>query len=295
MKEIDTRFVSAKNDFLFGKIFGDEQRTRPLCSLTSAVLNEDIWHLELLNPHIPRITFTKKGVVLDIRAIINEGRYVNIEMQVKRQSFFTKRTQFLSSRLHSSQLDIGKNYDELQESIAINFLCKSNHNLPKESWFHSYRLRHDRLHVPIPSGITRIIFIELEKVAKLGTIDESNQLMEWILFMNAKTVEEMSSIAVRNPDIMEAFKIVKEVMSNPDQWRLYEAQQDYIRVQETEEALAEKRTVEAREEGEKKGIEIGEKRGEKNGVIKTAKAMLAAGVDIETVCKATGLRPEDLT
>ena len=72
-------------------------------------------------------------------------------------------------------------YDELQESIAINFLCKGNYGLPKESGFHSYSLKHDILHTPIPNGITRIIFIELEKMVKLDVSTESNLLMLWVL------------------------------------------------------------------------------------------------------------------
>ena len=45
-----------------------------------------------------------------------------------------------------------------------------------------------------------------------------------------------------------------------------------------------------REEGKAEGIEIGEKK----GVIQTAKAMITAGFDIETICKATGLSLENL-
>ena len=61
---------------------------------------------------------------------------------------------------------------------------------------------------------------------------------------------------------------------------------------------------EEREEAERKrereeGIEIGEKKGreegKKEGIIQTAKAMIAKGIDIETVCEITGLSPEDLT
>jgi predicted transposase/invertase (TIGR01784 family) len=146
MEDSDTRSISVTNDFLFERIFGDENRTRPFCSFTGAVLNEDIWNIEILNPRIPRITFEKKGVVLDIRAKINEGRFVNVEMQVKHQSYFMQRSQYLLARLHSTQLEKGKKYYEMQESIAINILVNGNYGLPKEKGFHSYSLRHDEFH-----------------------------------------------------------------------------------------------------------------------------------------------------
>jgi predicted transposase/invertase (TIGR01784 family) len=185
MEDIDNRSISVTNYYLFERIFGDENKTRPFCSLVGAVLNEDIWHVRILNSRVSRITFTKKGVVLDVRAIINKNRHLNVEMQVKHQSFFTQRTQFLLSRLHSFQLEMGKKYDELQEFVAINILAKGDYKFPNERWFHSYSFRHDEFHTPLPNGISRIFFIELEKSAKHGVANvtvkaknKSNQLVQ---------------------------------------------------------------------------------------------------------------------
>jgi predicted transposase/invertase (TIGR01784 family) len=109
--------------------------------------------------------------------------------------------------------------------------------------------------------------------------------------MSAKSMQEMRVIAKREPAIWEAYSIVEEIAKNEEERRIYESRLKFIRDQRTNQLEYERREVEAREEGREEGIEIGEKKGK----IETAKAMLAEGVDIEIICKATGLSPEQLT
>ena len=40
-----------------------------------------------------------------------------------------------------------------------------------------------------------IHFIELEKMQKMGIIDESDLLVKWVMFLNAKSLDEMRIIA----------------------------------------------------------------------------------------------------
>ena len=75
-------FLSPKIDFLFKRIFADERTTEPICSLLSAVLNEEITEVRILNPEIPRSIADMKGNVLDIRAVLGGKTHVNIEMQI---------------------------------------------------------------------------------------------------------------------------------------------------------------------------------------------------------------------
>jgi len=89
--------------------------------------------------------------------------------------------------------------------------------------------------------------------------------------------------------------IMQEILKNEEERRIHESRQRFIRDQLTNQKEYERRVIEAEKTGREEGIEIGEKRGEKKGAIQTAKAMIAAGVDIETICKATGLSPEELT
>ena len=132
-----------------------------------------------------------------------------------------------------------------------------------------------------------IHFIELKKIKKVGIIDESDLLTKWVLFLNAKSLAEMEIIAKDEPAIWEAYMIIQEILKNEEERRIHESRQRFIRDQLTNQKEYERRVIEANKTGREEG--------RVEGAIQTAKAMIAAGVDIETVCKATGLSPEELT
>jgi predicted transposase/invertase (TIGR01784 family) len=296
-------FIPATVDSLFKRIFADLRSTLPLISLLSAILRTHVSEALIINPEIPKDAVDAKGNIMDISAILNGTTHVNIEMQVQYQTHFMKRTQFNLARLYESQIGSGDNYADLKPTIAINIVVDGNYKLPANKWHTSYSFKEDELGTPLPDGMLAIHFIDLQKMQKLGIVDESDLLTKWVLFLNAKSLEEMRIIAEHEPAIMEAYMIVEEILKNEEERRIHESRQKFIRDLRTNQREYEKRAVEAK----KKGIEIGEKRGEKRGekkgreegekagAIKTAKAMIEAGVDIEVVCKATGLSPEDLT
>jgi predicted transposase/invertase (TIGR01784 family) len=138
-------------------------------------------------------------------------------------------------------------------------------------------------------------FIDVGRVEEVAKVESNEKLIHWMKFFKSKTREEMKVLAEQDVCIGRAVQTL-EIMSL-DKNEVYQAwaRDKFLVDQKTIERVAEERgEKKGREEGieigEKKGIEIGEKR----GTIQTAKAMIAAGVDIETVCKATGLSPDDL-
>jgi predicted transposase/invertase (TIGR01784 family) len=135
-------------------------------------------------------------------------------------------------------------------------------------------------------GMLELHFIELDKMEKLGIVDESDSLTRWILFMNAESMQDMKAVAREDPAVCKAYSIVEQVAKNKQDRMAYEARQAFLLDQLTRERSAEKR---GREEGKKEGREEGKKEGRKE----TAKAMLAEGIAIETICKITGLDIQD--
>jgi predicted transposase/invertase (TIGR01784 family) len=296
-------FIPPTVDSLFKRIFADMRSTLPLTSLLSAILKTHVSEALITNPEIPKDAVDAKGNIMYISAILNGTTSVNIEMQVQYQTHFMKRTQFNLARLYASQIGSGDNYADLKPTIAINIVVDGNYKLPADKWHTSYSFKEDELDTPLPDGMLAIHFIDLQKMQKLGIVDESDLLTKWVLFLNAKSLEEMRIIAEHEPAIMEAYMIIEEILKNEEERRIHESRQKFIRDLRTNQKEYEKRAVEAKKKGieigekrgEKKGIEIGEKRGRQEGKLETAKAMIEAGVDIEVVCKATGLQPEDLT
>ena len=270
-EEKEEWFLSPTIDLLFKRIFADTRSTKPICSLLGAILNTDVSDVCIENPELPRSAIDLKGSILDIHAILNGTVHVNIEMQVYHQADFIKRAQLHVAKMCSSQLAPGDSYNKLQQTIVINILCDGNYGLPAEKWHNKFSFKEEETNAPLPNGIMEMHFIELKKALKLGINDESDLLTKWVLFMSAESMNEMKAVAKEDPAILEAYTIIEEVALNKKERMLYEARQTFLRDQ-----LANKE--EGREE---------EKR-------KIAKKMLSEGIDIETICKVTGLQPSDL-
>jgi len=294
-EEVDEKdyFLSPTIDFLFKRIFVNEKR---LQSLLTAVLNEEVTQVQILNPELPRNFADLKNVTLDIRAILHGTTHVNIEMQMGSQGYYMKRTQYNLAKLYEEQLKKGGKYWELKQTIGINFLTEGSYGLPEEKWHTKYVLIEEELGTKMPDCMFQLHFIELAKLKRWKLLDESNLLVKWSLFMTAESMQDMMVVAQNEPVILEAASIVDQINKNKEERRLYEARLSFARNQEANQKAAEEDGIKKGIEiGREEGIEIGEKRGREEGIIQIAKAMLADGIPIEKVCTITGLTPEDLT
>ena len=150
----------------------------------------------------------------------------------------------------------------------------------------TYIFKETDLNTPMPDGMLELHFIELEKVLKLGIVDESDLLTKWVFFMTAKSMQEMKIIAKREPAIRKAFTIVEEIAMNKEERMLYESRQKFLRDLLTNQMGAQEREIEAKERGEKKGRE--------EGLIEAAKKLIAGGMDKKEVCMMLGISESDL-
>jgi predicted transposase/invertase (TIGR01784 family) len=129
-------------------------------------------------------------------------------------------------------------------------------------------------HTPMPVGMLELHFIELDKMMKLGVLDETDLLTRWMLFMNAESMQDMKDVAKQEPAICKAYTIVEQFAKNKRDREIYEDRRKFLLDQLSIERSA-------------------ERRGKREGKIEAAKAMLADGLSVERVCKITGLDIED--
>ncbi|MGL5694312.1 MAG: Rpn family recombination-promoting nuclease/putative transposase [Peptostreptococcaceae bacterium] len=81
--------LSPRVDFVFKKIFGNEQHPNILISFLNAVLNQKdvITSVKILNTDIDKEHIDDKYSRLDIKATTNNKEHINIEIQVKNDRF----------------------------------------------------------------------------------------------------------------------------------------------------------------------------------------------------------------
>ena len=75
-----------------------------------------------INPEIPREFTNEKGVILDVRARLSDGRLVDVEMQSRRTPDFRERVLYYWARNFGQQLEIGQEYCAVVPCVGVYLL-----------------------------------------------------------------------------------------------------------------------------------------------------------------------------
>jgi hypothetical protein len=112
--------VNPKIDLVFKKLFGAEENKDILLSLINSILPhyQQIATLELKNPYNVSDYAEGKLSILDIKAQDENGVQYDIEMQIKGNEFYGKRTLYYWAKMFGSQLDYIDNFRTASEQIA---------------------------------------------------------------------------------------------------------------------------------------------------------------------------------
>lgn len=267
--------LSPKVDFVFKKIFGNEQHPEILISFLNAVIQSDdpIKSVEIKNTDIEKEYLNAKFSRLDIRALTNRDEQINIEIQVRDEYNMIKRSLYYWSKMYDSQLEKRGKYESLKRTICINVL---DFSFLSDDKFHSvYRLKDIKTNEEL-TDVMEIHFIELPKAKNTDT--DNNILQAWVNFINNPGQTE-----IKNQEMQDAMNELVRLSSNKDERFLYEKRLESII--ELNSSM---------DSGFKRGIEQGIKRGKIETSLQIAKNLLKAGTDIETICSATKLTREEI-
>ncbi len=110
--------LTPKLDLVFKKMLIAD--TEILINLINSALklsgDQCIRSVELKNPTVLPEEIEQKFIVLDILAVDETGHQYDIEMQVRKYSFYQKRMLYYLCMIYAAQLGAGKNYDRLSLS-----------------------------------------------------------------------------------------------------------------------------------------------------------------------------------
>ncbi len=271
--------LSPKVDFVFKKIFGNEQHPEILISFLNAVIQSDdpIKSVEIKNTDIEKEYLNAKFSRLDIRALTNRDEQINIEIQVRDEYNMIKRSLYYWSKMYDSQLEKRGKYESLKRTICINVL---DFSFLSDNKFHSvYRLKDIKTNEEL-TDVMEIHFIELPKAKNTDT--DNNILQAWVNFINNPGQTE-----IKNQEMQDAMNELVRLSSNKDERFLYEKRLESIIELNSSMDSGFKRGIE-------QGIEQGIKRGKIETSLQIAKNLLKAGTDIETICSATKLTREEI-
>ena len=112
--------VVPTNDYVFKRIFGQIGNESITKSFINSILDTKIQSVNLEgNTILEKDLFDEKVGILDIKAKLDNEILCNIEMQVLNHKSIDKRIMFYWSKLYSSNIKSGQNYNSLKKTISI--------------------------------------------------------------------------------------------------------------------------------------------------------------------------------
>ena len=263
-----------KMDFVFKRIFGNENHPNVLISFLNAVLTpvDPIKSVIVKDTTIEKSHLEDKYSRLDVKAMTNKGEHINIEIQLKDEYNMIKRSLYYWRKIYEGQLENGENYQKLSRTICINLL---DFNLLNHDKFHSvYRLKDCETDEEL-TDVMELHFIELKKMKDVNRVEEVKTKLEaWLYFINqpdSELVQELEKVEV---EIKEAKAELVRLSGDRKERERYEKRRE-SRLNE----------VSALSYAEEKGIQ----KGVKQEKIEIAKNLVQKGLDDDFILETTGL------
>ena len=264
-----------RNDFIFKKVFAQDENNSELIDLLEAILNIKIEKVEVKNPELPKNVMDEKASTLDIKAYIDNDTIIDIEMQVKNEYNIADRSIVYLSKLVAGQVEVGENYKKLKKSISIIILSfnyfetNTYHNIAHMKFEKTKEEKYVEMgyekeqEIAIPK--LEMHFIELPKFVKKngGT---KTKLEQWLWLISGRE-EKIKMAKKENVQVKKASEVLDKMNLTDSERELYEARELGLYFQQIGLANAE-------EIGMAKGEKIGEKRGKKIGINERNKEIL---------------------
>ncbi|NEO95945.1 MAG: Rpn family recombination-promoting nuclease/putative transposase [Moorea sp. SIO3G5] len=254
------RFISPKTDFAFKKIFGSSESKEVLISFLNALIYQGesrINNLEIIDPYNAGYTTELKDTYLDVKAVLNDGSMVIIEMQVLNVPAFDKRVIYNLAKTYSTQLKYGEGYSKLKPVIALTITDFTMFE-QTDRYLTRFLFQEEQEKFIYRNQHLTMVFVELPKFSR--SLEELETASEkWIYFMKeAPNLEAIPDTLSEIPEIAQALTIANQAnMSRKDLEELHKREvfmED--RKGEIRQAL-EQGKEEGREEGKLEGQEQG--------------------------------------
>ncbi len=317
MQNIDPRV-----DIAFKKIFGVEENKDLLISLINSIVSKEdqVKSVTLLNPYNLKSFKKDKLSILDVKAEGEDGKRFNIEIQISDEADYDKRALYYWAKLFTEQLKSAEDYGSLSKAIGIHILNFTS-ILGVPAYHNVFRIQEEKTGLHYFKDL-ELHTIELKKfVENVGKkelkdfVDKvKNALDMWSTFLSRHDLLKKDKLPSKldNPALKKALNVLEIMNFTDDERMAYDDRLKWLMIESNtlrkyeekgferglEKGLKEKDEAVKKADEEK---EIALKKAKKQAqqekereIIEIAKTLLAQGIDIETIAKATKLSPEEV-
>ena len=253
--------ISPLVDHAFKRLLGNEKHTRITIHFLNSVLvgQPRITHVRILNPIHDRENADDKLSILDILAIDELGRFLNIEVQTWLPYGMAQRLAYYASRSYVNQLRKGQDYSELRPSISICVLAEPL--FPTQPTLHlDFRLR-EKVSLQTLTDDLQIHLLQLSHLhLSSESIYDVSERERWAWFL--RDADKLTTAEIRQlfpaEEFAEAAGILDMIAQTPEELMEYNAR---LKFQRDESARLQRAMI----EGEQKGLEKGRQEGRQEG------------------------------
>ena len=187
--ENNLELLPLTDDYIFKRVFAYKGNESVLKDFLEALLKIEIKGIKITNPEIIPYEKGEKRGLLDIKAEINDGTILDVEMQMKNERNTEERATEYMGKMISEQLQVGEDYQDLKKSIVI-FI--TNYNFLKRNSYHSVgRMKFDKtiedeyvnmgyeIEDEVASKYIEVHYIELPKFKK-KELSKFTKLDQWM-------------------------------------------------------------------------------------------------------------------
>jgi len=215
------------NDYLFYKVMGEKGAEKQLLGFLNAVLGRsgkkpisDIQIME--NKIIAADIKNGKSCVLDVRASLEDGTKLNVEVQLCNEYNMDRRSLFYWSRIYTEGIERGQDYLLLPNVIVINIV---DYDFPAGGKFHTcFHLREDTEPDLILTPALEIHFINMVKWRRIEDNKDNlnDPLHRWLIWLNEKSPKELIEEVINmDNSIMAASERQDMVTQDRDERDMY--------------------------------------------------------------------------
>ena len=291
--------ISPRVDLAFKKIFGVEENKDLLISLVNSIVSKEdqISDVTLLNPYNPQNFKSDKLSILDIKAVNQDGKKFNIEIQINDEDDYDKRALYYWAKIYTEQLKSGDDYSELSKAIGIHIL-----NFTSITETDRY---HNAFHITEKNtGLVYFHDLELHTIELKKFSDKNeglndlvsrinNALDMWVTFLtkNDLLIADKLPKELNDPNLKKAINVLN-IMQFTDEER--EAYDNHLKWLRMEAGAIKKQVDKAKEEGRIEGKIEGMIEGKMESKIEIAINLLKQNIDVKIISLGTGLSEEEI-
>ena len=277
------KFVNPFTDIGFKRIFGQEVSKPLLLDFLNCLLKgeRNITDLQFLDKEQPADYRDDRSLIYDIFCLTDTGEKIIVEMQNKEQPHFADRCLYYYSQAVSRQGERGADWD--YQIDAVYLVAFVNFNM--EGLANNFRtdvvLMNKQRGIPF-SDKERFIFLQLP-VFKKDADECRDDFERWIYVLKNMEILDRMPWAAKDSVFRKLAEIGEVSNMTKDERLKYDAALRHYRD-----------TLNVMRSAEDKGRQQGLTEGRQQANIQTAKNLLAMGLSVDQIAKATGLNYEEI-